>query len=88
MTAAMSIARAVGMDEADIFRAVTSSPARMFGKSQEWGSLQVGGKADIAVLKVCDEGINFQTKGGNNLESETGYRCMLTVADGEVVFRY
>ena len=88
MTAAMSIARTAGMTEADIFRAVTSSPAQMFGKSQEWGSLQVGGKADIAVLKVCDEGINFQTKGGNNLESETGYRCMLTVADGEVVFRY
>jgi len=88
MTAAMSIARAVGMAEADIFRAVTSAPAKMLGKSRDWGSLQVGGRADITVIKECEEGFRFQSKGGNNLESATGYRCMLTIADGEVVYKY
>lgn len=81
----MSMARTAGMEEADIFRAVTSAPAKAHGQS--WGRLTVGGNADIAVLDYTNEPFSFTDKAGNTLESPMGYRCRLTVADGTVLFR-
>lgn len=87
MTMCMSIARALGMHEEDIFRAVTSTPAKALGKENEWGYLQIGRAADIAVLDYTDEGFDLTDKAGNRIASETGYRCVLTVADGEVIYK-
>lgn len=85
MTVCMSMARTAGMAEEAIFRAVTSAPAKALG--QNWGRLQVGGTADIAVLDYTNEGFSFTDKAGNSLESPMGYRCKLTLADGVVLFR-
>ena len=85
MTMCMSMARTAGMAEADIFRAVTTTPAKALG--QDWGRLAVGGKADIAVLEYTDEPFRLTDKAGNILENTEGYRCKLTVADGVVLFR-
>lgn len=82
----MSMARTAGMEEADIFRAVTSAPAQALGQS--WGRLTVGGAADIAVFCYTDEGFSLTDRSGNRLESPTGYRCELTVADGLVIYRH
>lgn len=87
MTMCMSIASHLGMNEEDIFRAVTSTPAKALGKESEWGYLQVGRRADIAVLDYTNEGFDLTDKAGNRVVSETGYRCVLTLADGEVVYR-
>ncbi len=87
MTMCMSIARHLGMSEEDIFRAVTSAPAKALGKENKWGYLEVGRCADIAVFDYTDEGFDLTDKAGNRVVSETGYRCVLTVADGEVVYR-
>lgn len=85
MTACMSMAKTAGMAETDIFRAVTSNPAKALG--MDWGYLKEGGCADIAVFDIADEGFSFKDKAGNVLQSETGYRCKLTISDGEVVYR-
>lgn len=85
LTMCMSMARTAGMKEEDIFRAVTTAPAKALG--QNWGRLEVGGTADIAVLDYTDEPFSLTDKAGNTLESPTGYRCKLTVADGTVVYR-
>ena len=85
LTMCMSMARAAGMEEADIFRAVTSAPARAHG--QQWGRLEVGGAADLCVLEYTDEPFSLTDKAGNTLESQRGYRCRLTVSDGTVVYR-
>lgn len=85
LTMAMSMARAAGMEEADIFRAVTSAPAHALGQS--WGRLTEGGAADIAVLDYTSEGFCLTDKAGNTLESPLGYRCKLTMSDGMVVYR-
>lgn len=85
LTMCMSMARAAGMEEADIFRAVTSAPAKAHGQS--WGCLEVGGAADIAVLEYGEEGFSLKDKAGNRLESRFGYRCKLTVLDGKIVYR-
>jgi dihydroorotase len=87
MTMCMSMARHMGMSEENIFRAVTSSPARVLGKGDEWGALRVGAEADICVLDYTFEGFDLTDKAGNHIESQKGYRCVLTVSDGQVVYR-
>ncbi len=87
LTMCMSIARHLGMTEAEVLRAVTSSAARAVSKEGEWGTLSVGGTADIAVLEYTDEGFDMTDKAGNHIESKEGYRNILTVSDGEIVYR-
>lgn len=87
MTMCMSISKALGLGEEDIFKAVTSSPAAAFGKEREWGYLKVGGKAAIAVLEYTDEGFDMTDKAGNHISSTHGYRCVLTLSDGQIVYR-
>ena len=88
LTTCMSISRHLGMREEDIFRCVTENPARALRKEDEWGLLAVGRCADIAVLEYTDEGFDLTDRAGNHIKSDTGYRCVLTVADGDVVYRY
>ena len=87
MTMCMSIARHLGMSEEDIFRAVTSAPAKALGKEKEWGYLGIGKSADISVFDYTDEGFDLTDNAGNHIESEKGYRCLLTIANGEIVYR-
>ena len=88
LTMCMSMARHMGMGEEEIFRAVTSNAARALGKETEWGYLQVGRRADIAVLDDTDEGFSLTDKAGNFIESNRGYRCVLTVSDGQILYKY
>ena len=88
LTMCMSIVKHLGMREEDILRAVTKNPAKALGKEQEWGYLKIGGVADLAVLDVTDEGFSLTDRAGNHVESDEGYRCLLTVSDGQVVYRY
>ena len=83
----MNIARTLGMQEEDIFRAVTSNPAKALGKESEWGYLQVGRIADIAVLDYTNEGFDLTDKAGNHISNTQGWRCVLTISDGQVVYR-
>ena len=88
MTMCMSIAKLLGMSETDIFKAVTSNPAKALGKTSEWGYLKVGGQADIAVFDYTDEGFDLTDKAGNRVKSDKGYRCLLTISDGQIVYKY
>lgn len=87
MTMCMNMAKNVGMSEEDIFKAVTSSPAKVLGKEKEWGYLGKGRCADIAVFDYTDEGFDLTDNAGNQLKSDMGYRCILTVSDGQVVYK-
>ncbi len=83
----MSIAKHLGMQEDVIFKAVTTAPAKALGKQDEWGTLAVGKCADLCVLEYADEGFDLTDRFGNHIESKNGYRNLLTVADGEIVYR-
>ena len=87
MTACMSMARTAGMAEEDVFRAVTSAPAKALGKEDFWGCLREGGRADLAVFDATDEAFDFTDGAGNRLHDTKGYRCKLTVADGRIVYK-
>ena len=87
LTMAMSMARAAGMEEEAVFRAVTANPAAALGKTGQWGLLREGGPADLAVLEECGEGFSLTDKVGNVLESALCWRCLLTVVDGQIVYK-
>lgn len=87
LTACMNIARTCGQDEESIFKAVTSTPAKVFGKADEWGYLQEGRTADIAVLAYENDRYDLTDFYGNRVCWDKGYRCKLTIANGEVVYR-
>lgn len=87
MTMCMSMARAAGMDESSIFKAVTATPAEVLSRGKEWGRLEVGWKADVAVFDFLTEGFSLTDKAGNTLSSSAGYRCALTLFNGQVLFK-
>ncbi len=82
----MSIARYLGMTEDDIFKAVTSNAATAIGI--DGGELNVGETADICVLEYSNEGFDLTDSSGNHIESNNGYRNILTVLNGEIVYRW
>ena len=81
----MSMAKTMGMTEEDIFRGVTSAPAAALGRP--WGRLAVGSPADIAVLNLEKEPFSLKDRAGNRLESDFGYRCKLTLSQGNIVYK-
>ena len=87
LTMCMSIAKTLGMAEEDIFRAVTVNPAKALDKESLWGRLYEGGCADIAVISYSEEPFDITDAEGNNVSDKMGYRCELTIADGEVVYK-
>lgn len=88
MTMCMSFSLDAGMKEEDIFKAVTSNPAKVLNKDNEWGYLKVGRKADIAVFDYTDEPYLLVDKEGNEIKNEKGYRCILTISNGQIVYRH
>lgn len=87
MTMCMSIARLLEMHEEDIFKAVTSNPAKVLNRGKEWGYLREGRYADISVFDFTSEGFELTDKEGNKIKSSEGYRCVLTLSDGEIVYK-
>lgn len=85
MTMAMSMARAAGMSEEAVFRAVTSTPAAALKKP--WGRLCVDGPADLCVLSWGPEPWSLTDRAGNHLSSDQSYRCHLTIKNGTIVHR-
>ena len=81
----MSMARIMGVAEEDVFRGVTSAPADAL--SRPWGRLKVGCPADIAVLSWQTEPFKLKDRAENLLESDQGYRCKLTVSQGNIVYK-
>jgi len=87
MTMCMSIAKHIGMTEEDIFKAVTSSAAKSLDKENEWGYLKVGKSADLAVFDYTNEPFDLTDKSGNRVKNDLGYKCILTILDGQIVYK-
>ena len=86
LTLCMSICRQFGMKETDILRAVTSSAALAIGKA-EFGTLEVGKTADIAVINYEESFYDFSSFTANGIKCDMGYKCYLTISNGHIVYR-
>jgi dihydroorotase len=80
----MSKMCAAGMPEAEIFAAVTARPAQVLGLAHEIGSLKVGARADLVLLKWHASGqplvdVNGQERSGGCWETAA------TICGGELV---
>ena len=87
MTMCMSIAKQLGMSEEAIFKAVTSSAAKLLDKENEWGYLKAGRMADLAVFDYTNEPFDLTDKAGNQVKNDLGYKCILTILDGQIVYK-
>ncbi len=83
----MSICRALGMAEADILRAVTSSAAKAVKRADRWGNLSVGQAADLAVLSLGAVKIDTVDGAQNRLVINEGYTCRMTLKNGQILYR-
>lgn len=77
----------MGMELADIVDRCTRRPAALMGLEGEIGTLAVGARADIAVLKETSGRTVFGDRLGNILEGSRFLRAMLTVKGGELLYR-
>ena len=85
LTSCMTMARLLGMKEEDILPCVTANAGKALDRP--WGVLTEGGNADIAVLEYGKEPFDMTDWKGFRLQSDLGYRCHLTIADGKIVYR-
>ncbi len=87
MTQCMSMAEACGMTTEQVLKAVTVNAAHAMGEPSI-GRLAVGACADVAVLDKKGGGFDLTDADGNRLIQNSSYRCLLTVCDGNVVYRH
>ena len=83
----MSIMRDAGVSEIEILRMVGENAARAVGMQDKWGRLEVGRRADIAVLDYTDTPYSFRQDEANRTSGDHSYQCALTVCGGHVVYR-
>lgn len=85
----MSKLRAAGMKESRIFAAVTSRPARILGLADEIGSLKVGSRADLALLRWREQiqplvDVHGQVRTGGRWEAAATIRAGKLVSASNV----
>ncbi|MDR1178992.1 MAG: amidohydrolase family protein [Spirochaetales bacterium] len=83
----MNALMAVGMNEIDILKAVTYTPAKTLNILSEAGTLLPGRPADIAVLTVASLKTQLFDRFGGSLGTERLFLPLMTMKGGEVVFR-
>lgn len=75
------------MSLVQVIKACTQRPAEILGKEKELGSLSQGTDADITVLKLFDHETEFGDCDGNIILGSQLLRSMITIKDGDLVFR-
>lgn len=83
----MSIMRFSGMDEKEIFKAVTINAAKAAGKEREWFSFQKGAPANLTVLQYGEFQTDMTDRWGHRVRGEKGYLCKMTVKNGKILYR-
>ena len=85
LTTCMSIFRAIGMEETELFRSVTSNAAEAINAPK--GRLQIGEKADISVLKWEKYEVDEVDSTKEHFKIGAAYVCQMTVIGGQILYR-
>lgn len=84
---AMNLALNFGMDEVEILKATTYSPAKSLGMLDQIGTLQVGTRADIAILDIIPSKQLYFDRFENQEKGEKIFLPLMTIREGKVIFR-
>nr|WP_321501368.1 amidohydrolase family protein [uncultured Dethiosulfovibrio sp.] len=79
--------RNMGIDIMDVIERCTWIPSKLLGMQGEIGSLSLGSKADIAILKEIDCPTKFGDRLGEVITGNILLKAMMTVKDGDIVYR-
>lgn len=80
----MSKLLAAGMSESEIFRAVTLRPAEILGLENEVGTLSIGSRADVTVLRFSEEAEPLVDAQGNQRPGGC-WEAECVIKNGELV---
>jgi len=83
----MSRFLSMGMSLEQVVKACTQKPAQLLGMERELGSLSEGTIADLSVLRLIDSKTQFGDCDGNIINGSQQFRAMLTIKEGDLVFR-
>lgn len=81
----MAKVMAAGLDEDEVFRAVTATPATVLGLAGEIGTLQPGSCADLCLLQWVEGDVPLQDAFGSQVHGPR-FEPLLTIRAGEIVF--
>lgn len=77
----------MGLTINEVIERCTIIPAKLLGIEGETGNFNSGTFADVAVLKVVEKNVQFGDREGKLLLGNKLIRNMMTIKDGEIVFR-
>ncbi|MDY4011436.1 MAG: amidohydrolase family protein [Fusobacterium gastrosuis] len=82
----------LGLSFSDIIKSCTTVPAKILGLSKNIGALKEGYQADIAIIKKENINVEFGDRpysdmGKNIRKGKFIYNSMLTIKNGEIVYR-
>lgn len=77
----------MGMELFDVIRAVTYTPARAYGITNEAGTLNIGAPGDVAVIKIQPHEFTFTDAYGGTVKAEKMLVPQLTVKNGYIIYR-
>lgn len=83
----LNAAMAMGMDPIHVLKAVTYNPAKALGILDEVGTLNIGSKADVAILDLAKTKTKLSDRFGREIETEKIFIPLMTINNGETVFR-
>lgn len=78
---------AMGMTPVQVLKAVTYNPAKALGLLEEVGTLEVGTKADIAILDLVDKEMDLPDRFGRTVKTKQIFVPLMTIKEGVCVFR-
>ncbi len=77
----------MGMSINQILEKCTSKPAEIMGMQNKIGCLSIGTNADISIIKIKDKEVLFSDREGVILKGNKIIKAMLTLKDGDIVYR-
>lgn len=82
----------LGLSFSDIIKSCTTVPAKILGLSKNIGALKEGYQADIAIIKKENINVEFGDRPYSDMEKNIRkgkfiYNSMLTIKNGEIVYR-
>jgi dihydroorotase len=76
----------MGMPLKEVIKSVTWNPAKEIHR-EELGNISAGTIADIAILRIVEERVNFRDYSGYSFKGSGKFKTVFTIREGEIVYR-